>query len=105
MCQDWILFVNDFSINKAPESNGRKFYLTNSGTPSPSGNFTGSAASGVDTKTAAKPSTPKSALARVRLWAGGDGRNRYDTLLCLPLFHRWNCALNMNYDYEANKVN
>ena len=76
MCQDWILFINDFSINKAPESNGRKFYLTSSGSSSPSSSFTGSPAAGPDSKSAAKSSTPKSALARMRLWAGGESRSR-----------------------------
>lgn len=76
MCQDWILFINDFSINKAPESNGRKFYLTSSGSASPSSSFIGSPTAGPDSKNTAKPSTPKSALARMRLWAGGESRNR-----------------------------
>lgn len=77
MCQDWILFINDFSINKAPESNGRKFYLTSSGASSPSSSFTGSPTAGPDSKNSFKPSTPRSALARVRIWAGGESRNRY----------------------------
>ena len=77
MCQDWILFINDFSINKAPDSNGRKFYLTSSGSASPSGSFVGSPATGQDSKNTAKPSTPKSALARMRLWAGGESKTRY----------------------------
>ncbi|CAH3181969.1 unnamed protein product [Porites lobata] len=76
MCQDWILFINDFSINKAPESNGRKFYLTSSGASSPSSSFTGSPTAGPDSKNSSKPSTPRSALARVRIWAGGESRNR-----------------------------
>lgn len=71
MCQDWILFIDDFSINKAPESNGRRFYLTSSGTASPS-------SSGTSINTLAnKSSAPKSALARVKLWAAGEPRGRY----------------------------
>ena len=50
---DCILFVNDFSINKSPSSNGRKFYITtpvvgNSG-PSPSSSST-NLPGGVDKK-------------------------------------------------------
>ncbi|XP_038045535.1 WD repeat-containing protein 11-like isoform X5 [Patiria miniata] len=33
---DCILFLNDFSINKSPSSNGRKFYITTPGTSGPS---------------------------------------------------------------------
>lgn len=76
MCQDWILFINDFSIGKAPESNGRKFYLTSSGSASPSGGFVGSPTAGPDSKNATKQSTPKSALSRMRLWGGGESKNR-----------------------------
>lgn len=76
MCQDWILFINDFSINRAPESNGRKFYLTNSGSSSPSSSFIGSPTTGPDSKNTGKPSTPRSALAKMRLWAGGESRSR-----------------------------
>lgn len=76
MCQDWILFINDFSINKAPDSNGRKFYLTSTGSTSPNGSFVGSSSTGQDSKNMAKPSTPKSALSRMRLWAGGESKTR-----------------------------
>lgn len=72
MCQDWILFIDDFSINRAPESNGRRFYLTSSGTASPN-------SPGTSTNTSSsRSSAPKSALARVKLWAAGEPRNRYD---------------------------
>ncbi|EDO36880.1 predicted protein [Nematostella vectensis] len=62
MCQDWILFIDDFSINKAPESNGRRFYLTSSGTASPSN----SGIVGGSGQVSSRTSTPRSALARVR---------------------------------------
>ena len=75
MCQDWILFINDFSINKAPDSNGRKFYLTSTGSTSPNGNFVGSPTTGQDSKNTARP-TSKSALSRMRLWAGGESKTR-----------------------------
>jgi len=71
MCQDWILFIDDFSINKAPESNGRRFYLTSSGAASPS-----SSGTNINTLASTKSSTPKSALARVKLWAAGEPRGR-----------------------------
>lgn len=77
MCQDWILFINDFSINRAPESNGRKFYLTNSGSTSLSNSFIGSPTTGSESKNSGKPSTPRSALGRMRQWAGGESRSRY----------------------------
>jgi len=76
MCQDWILFINDFSINKAPDSNGRKFYLTSTGSTSMNGSFVGSPSTGQDSKNAAKPTTPKSALSRMRMWAGGESKTR-----------------------------
>jgi len=76
MCQDWILFINDFSINKAPDSNGRKFYLTSTGSTSPNGSFVGSPSTGQDSKNNAKPATPKSALSRMRMWAGGESKTR-----------------------------
>lgn len=70
MCQDYILFIDEFSINKAPEGNGRRFYLTSSGTASPS-------SSGTNINTLANRNTaPKSALARVKLWAAGEPRSR-----------------------------
>ena len=75
MCQDWILFINDFSINKAPDSNGRKFYLTSTGSTSPNGSFGGSPTTGQDSKNTARP-TSKSALSRMRLWAGGESKTR-----------------------------
>lgn len=76
MCQDWILFINDFSINRAPESNGRKFYLTNSASTSPSNSFIGSPTTGSESKNTGKPSTPRSALGKMRQWAGGESRSR-----------------------------
>ncbi|XP_015757943.1 PREDICTED: WD repeat-containing protein 11-like, partial [Acropora digitifera] len=76
MCQDWILFINDFSINRAPESNGRKFYLTNSASTSPSNSFIGSPITGSESKNTGKPSTPRSALGKMRQWAGGESRSR-----------------------------
>ena len=92
MCQDWILFINDFSIGKAPESNGRKFYLTSSGSASPSGSFVGSPTAGPDSKNATKQSTPKSALSRMRLWGGGESKNRYNlyvsSFLSMGVFHQ-----------------
>lgn len=77
MCQDWILFINDFSINRAPESSGRKFYLTNSASTSPSNSFIGSPTTGSESKNTGKPSTPRSALGKMRQWAGGESRSRY----------------------------
>ncbi|XP_071948596.1 WD repeat-containing protein 11-like [Antedon mediterranea] len=62
---DCILFVNDFSIAKAPSSNGRKFYITcPSSIPSSSGS---NSASTGEKKNGGKP---KGALRRVRLLVG-----------------------------------
>lgn len=43
MCSDCILFIDDFTLNKVPSSNGRKFYIS---TPRTSTNIGGSGSVG-----------------------------------------------------------
>ncbi|XP_072042557.1 WD repeat-containing protein 11-like isoform X2 [Amphiura filiformis] len=70
---DCILFLSDFSISKAPSSNGRKFYITTPNAPSPSSSSNNLGANTPATtptsdKNSIRPA--RTALRRVRLLVG-----------------------------------
>jgi hypothetical protein len=76
MSQEYLVFLNDFSVNQGPEGNGRRFYMTSSEGSSGSNN---SLSSSGNSNTLRTPS--KSAFQRVKLWAANESKTRYCSVL------------------------
>ncbi|CAB4007520.1 WD repeat-containing 11, partial [Paramuricea clavata] len=91
MSQEYLVFLNDFSVNQGPEGNGRRFYMTSSEGSSGSNN---SLSSFGNSNTLRTPS--KSAFQRVKLWAANESKTRVEEVNvalseCLQLVYHPSC--------------